>query len=54
METSDTVWGRSKATGVDPRSGKPVTIDVVDIPAKRTSQRYFNPDASINQAARRS
>jgi len=28
---SDTVWARSRATGVDPRSGKPVTIDVVDI-----------------------
>ncbi len=31
VETGDTVWARSKATGVDPRSGKPVTIDVVDI-----------------------
>jgi len=31
VETSDTVWARSKATGVDPRSGKPVTIDVMDI-----------------------
>jgi ketosteroid isomerase-like protein len=31
VETSDTVWARSKATGVDPRSGKPVAIDVVDI-----------------------
>ena len=31
VETSDTVWARSKATGVDPRSGKPVTIDVIDI-----------------------
>ena len=31
METGDTVWARSKATGVDPRSGKPVTIDVMDI-----------------------
>jgi len=31
VETGDTVWARSKATGVDPRSGKPVTIDVIDI-----------------------
>jgi ketosteroid isomerase-like protein len=31
VETGDTVWARSKATGVDPRSGKPVTIDVMDI-----------------------
>ena len=31
VETNDTVWARSKATGVDPRSGKPVTIDVMDI-----------------------
>ncbi|WP_426437217.1 ester cyclase [Bradyrhizobium genosp. P] len=31
VETSDTVWARSKATGFDPRSGKSVTIDVVDI-----------------------
>jgi ketosteroid isomerase-like protein len=31
VETSDTVWARSKATGLDPRSGKPVAIDVVDI-----------------------
>jgi ketosteroid isomerase-like protein len=31
VETSDTVWARSKATGLDPRSGKRVTIDVVDI-----------------------
>jgi ketosteroid isomerase-like protein len=31
VETSDTVWARSKATGIDPRSGKPVAIDVVDI-----------------------
>jgi ketosteroid isomerase-like protein len=30
-ETGDTVWARGKATGVDPRSGKPVTIDVMDI-----------------------
>ena len=31
VETGDTVWARCKATGVDPRSGKPVTIDVMDI-----------------------
>jgi ketosteroid isomerase-like protein len=31
VETADTVWARSTATGVDPRSGKPVTIDVMDI-----------------------
>jgi ketosteroid isomerase-like protein len=31
VETSDTVWARSKATGSDPRSGKPVAIDVIDI-----------------------
>ncbi len=31
VETGDTIWARSKATGVDPRSGKPVTIDVMDI-----------------------
>ncbi|MHC1943548.1 ester cyclase [Bradyrhizobium sp. UFLA06-06] len=31
VEAGDTVWARSKATGVDPRSGKPVTIDVIDI-----------------------
>ena len=31
VETGDTVWARSKETGVDPRSGKPVAIDVVDI-----------------------
>jgi ketosteroid isomerase-like protein len=31
VETNDTVWARSKATGLDPRSGKPVTIDVMDI-----------------------
>jgi ketosteroid isomerase-like protein len=31
VETSDTVWARSRATGVDPRSGKPVSIDVMDI-----------------------
>jgi ketosteroid isomerase-like protein len=31
IESRDTVWARGKATGVDPRSGKPVTIDVIDI-----------------------
>ena len=31
VETDDAVWARCKATGVDPRSGKPVTIDVMDI-----------------------
>jgi ketosteroid isomerase-like protein len=31
VESGDTVWARSKATGVDPRSGKPVTIDVMDV-----------------------
>ncbi|MGX1107925.1 MULTISPECIES: ester cyclase [Bradyrhizobium] len=31
VEADDTVWARSKATGVDPRSGKPVAIDVIDI-----------------------
>ncbi|HEX7924339.1 MAG TPA: ester cyclase [Bradyrhizobium sp.] len=31
VEAHDTVWARSKATGVDPRSRKPVSIDVIDI-----------------------
>ncbi|MGY3346642.1 MULTISPECIES: ester cyclase [unclassified Bradyrhizobium] len=31
IETNDTVWARCKATGADPRSGKPVAIDVMDI-----------------------
>lgn len=31
VETEDTVWARCRATGVDPRSGKPVAIDVIDI-----------------------
>jgi ketosteroid isomerase-like protein len=31
VETSDTVWARSKATGSNPRSGKPVAIDIIDI-----------------------
>ncbi|WP_172628363.1 ester cyclase [Bradyrhizobium ivorense] len=31
VETEDTVWARCTATGLDPRSGKSVTIDVMDI-----------------------
>ena len=31
VESGETVWARSRATGSDPRSGKPVAIDVVDI-----------------------
>ena len=31
VETEDTVWARCRATGTDPRSGKPVAIDVLDI-----------------------
>jgi ketosteroid isomerase-like protein len=31
VETQDTVWARCRATGTDPRSGKPVGIDVIDI-----------------------
>ena len=31
VESGDTVWARGKVTGADPRSGKPVTIDVIDI-----------------------
>jgi ketosteroid isomerase-like protein len=31
VETGDTIWARSKAMGLDPRSGKPVVIDVIDI-----------------------
>ncbi|APG14474.1 ketosteroid isomerase-like protein [Bradyrhizobium elkanii] len=31
VEAGDTVWARSKATGVDPHSNKPVAIDVMDI-----------------------
>ena len=31
VQTEDTVWARCRATGTDPRSGKPVAIDVVDI-----------------------
>lgn len=31
VESADTIWARSKARGVDPRSGKPIAIDVIDI-----------------------
>jgi ketosteroid isomerase-like protein len=31
VETEDTVWARCRATGIDPGSGKPVAIDVLDI-----------------------
>lgn len=31
VETGDTVWALCKATGLDPRSDNPVTIDVMDI-----------------------
>jgi ketosteroid isomerase-like protein len=31
VESGDTVWARGKATGLDLRSGKPVTIDVMDV-----------------------
>jgi ketosteroid isomerase-like protein len=31
VETEDTVWARSRATGTDTRSGKAVAIDVIDI-----------------------
>jgi ketosteroid isomerase-like protein len=31
VEAGDTVWARSRATGFDPRSGKPVAVDVIDI-----------------------
>jgi ketosteroid isomerase-like protein len=31
VAANDTVWARCRATGIDPRSGKPVAIDVVDI-----------------------
>jgi ketosteroid isomerase-like protein len=31
VETQDTVWARCRATGTDPRAGKPVGIDVIDI-----------------------
>jgi ketosteroid isomerase-like protein len=31
VESDGTVWARSRATGSDPRSGKPVSIYVIDI-----------------------
>jgi len=31
VEKDDTIWARSRASGTDPRSGKAVSIDVVDI-----------------------
>ncbi len=31
VETQDTVWARCRATGSDPRSGKAVAIDVLDV-----------------------
>ena len=31
VESGEAVWARSRATGRDPRSGKPVSIYVVDI-----------------------
>jgi len=31
VESGDKVWGRSKAAGTDIRSGKPFSIDVIDI-----------------------
>ncbi len=31
VESGETVWARSRATGNDPRSGKPVSIYVIDI-----------------------
>jgi len=31
VESGDTIWARGRATGVDPRSGKPVAIDVMDV-----------------------
>lgn len=31
VQTEDTVWARCRATGIDPASGKPVAIDVVQI-----------------------
>ena len=30
VQTEDTVWARCRATGIDPASGKPVAIDVVE------------------------
>lgn len=31
VEHGDKVWARSRATGTDPRSGKPISITVIDI-----------------------
>jgi ketosteroid isomerase-like protein len=31
VENGDKVWARSKCTGTDPRSGKPINIMVIDI-----------------------
>jgi ketosteroid isomerase-like protein len=31
VEHGDKVWGRSRGTGTDPRSGKPISITVIDI-----------------------
>jgi ketosteroid isomerase-like protein len=31
VEVGDTVWARGKVTGADPRSAKPVAIDVIDV-----------------------
>jgi len=31
VESGDTVWARSRATGADPRTGRPVVIAVFDI-----------------------
>jgi hypothetical protein len=31
VENGDTVWGRSTCTGTDPRSGKSISIPVIDI-----------------------
>ena len=31
VETEDSIWARCRATGFDPRSGKAVAIDVIDI-----------------------
>jgi ketosteroid isomerase-like protein len=31
VENGDKVWARSRGTGIDPRSGKPISITVIDI-----------------------
>jgi predicted ester cyclase len=31
VENGDKVWARSRCTGTDPRSGKPISITVIDI-----------------------